>query len=420
MFAKVLVANRGEIALRIFRTLRELGIGVGRRVLRRRPRRASRRRTPTRRYALGGPTAAESYLVVDKLLEAAARSGAEAVHPGLRLPRRERGVRARGRGRRPRLDRAAAGGDRADGLEDARAPGDAGGRRADHPRHDRPGRLGRGGRRARRGDRLPAADQGGGRRRRQGDEGRRARPTRRRRRSSRRSAKGSRTSPTPRSTSSATSRIRATSRCRCSPTRTGTSIHLGERDCTIQRRHQKLVEETPSPAVDAGAARADRRRSPSTPRARPATARRGRSRACSRPDGSYYFMEMNTRIQVEHTVTELVTGVDLVREQVQIAAGRAAIARARRTSSCAATRSSAASTPRIRRSGFLPSPGADHALPRAVRARACASTRASTRGLGDRAALRPDDREADRARHRPRARAAAACCARSASSRSAA
>ena len=101
----------------------------------------------------------------------------------------------------------------------------------------------------------------------------------------------------------------------------GNVIHLGERDCTIQRRHQKLVEETPSPAVGARAARADRPASPSTPRAPPATARRGRSRGCSTPDGDYFFMEMNTRIQVEHTVTELVTGLDLVREQVLVAAG---------------------------------------------------------------------------------------------------
>ena len=101
----------------------------------------------------------------------------------------------------------------------------------------------------------------------------------------------------------------------------GNVIHLGERDCTIQRRHQKLVEETPSPAVDDAASSADRRdRGRGRPGGRLSLAP-GRSRACSRAEGEYFFLEMNTRIQVEHTVTELVTGLDLVREQVLIAAG---------------------------------------------------------------------------------------------------
>ncbi len=100
----------------------------------------------------------------------------------------------------------------------------------------------------------------------------------------------------------------------------GNVIHLGERDCTIQRRHQKLVEETPSPAVDAAlrarigeiavdAARAAGYRSAGT------------IEGLLTRDGEYFFMEMNTRIQVEHTVTELVTGLDLIREQVLVAAG---------------------------------------------------------------------------------------------------
>ena len=100
----------------------------------------------------------------------------------------------------------------------------------------------------------------------------------------------------------------------------GTVLFLGERDCTIQRRHQKLVEETPSPAVDdalrarigeiaVNAARAAGYRSAGT------------IEGLLTPDGEYYFMEMNTRIQVEHTVTELVTGLDLIREQILIAQG---------------------------------------------------------------------------------------------------
>jgi acetyl-CoA/propionyl-CoA carboxylase biotin carboxyl carrier protein len=100
----------------------------------------------------------------------------------------------------------------------------------------------------------------------------------------------------------------------------GAVIHLGERECTIQRRHQKLVEETPSPAVDdelrarigriaVDAARAVGYRSAGT------------IEGLLSREGEYFFLEMNTRIQVEHTVTELVTGLDLVREQVLIAAG---------------------------------------------------------------------------------------------------
>src|SRR5207249_6802424 len=100
----------------------------------------------------------------------------------------------------------------------------------------------------------------------------------------------------------------------------GNVIHRGERDCTIQRRHQKLVEETPSPAVDGElrkrigaiaveAARAVRYRSAGT------------IEGLLSREGEYFFLEMNTRIQVEHTVTEMATGLDLVREQVLIAAG---------------------------------------------------------------------------------------------------
>jgi acetyl-CoA carboxylase biotin carboxylase subunit len=99
----------------------------------------------------------------------------------------------------------------------------------------------------------------------------------------------------------------------------GNAIHLGERDCSLQRRHQKLWEEAPSPALNAN----ERNRIGDTvAKAMRDLAYRGVGTVeFLYEDGEFYFIEMNTRLQVEHTITEMITGLDLVIEQIRIAAG---------------------------------------------------------------------------------------------------
>jgi acetyl-CoA/propionyl-CoA carboxylase, biotin carboxylase, biotin carboxyl carrier protein len=318
VFAKVLVANRGEIALRIFRTLRDMEIGSVA-VYSDADRLAPHALYADEALALGGNTSAETYLVVEKLLDAAARSGAEAVHPGYGFLSENAGfaraVEAAGlvwigpppaaielMGSKTRARRAMqqAGVPIIPGTTDPVESADevvAIGEQIGYPLI------------------IKAAAGGGGKGMkvvRSGSEALEAFESAQREGRSYFADAAvyvERYLEDPRHVEV---QVLADSH--------GNVIHLGERDCTIQRRHQKLVEETPSPAV--GAELRSRIGKIAIDAARAAGYRSaGTIEGLLAPDGSYYFMEMNTRIQVEHTITEVVAGVDLVRAQVQIAAG---------------------------------------------------------------------------------------------------
>jgi acetyl-CoA/propionyl-CoA/long-chain acyl-CoA carboxylase, biotin carboxylase, biotin carboxyl carrier protein len=318
LFDRILVANRGEIAIRVFRTLRELGIATVA-VYSEADRGALHVAVADDAHVLGPGPASESYLHGDRIVEAALRSGAQAVHPGYgflaenatfaqqvldaglvwigpppdAIAAMGSKVAARARMREAGIPVVPGSVEPVDRVEGALGIADEIG----YPVAIKAsaGGGGKGLKIARSADELPRAFESA---RREGEA----------------------------YFADATVYVE---RYLDDPRHVevqvladddGTVVHLGERDCTIQRRHQKLVEETPSPAVTpelrerigriaVDAARAVGYRSAGT------------IEGLLTADGSYYFLEMNTRLQVEHTVTEAVTGIDLVREQVRVAAG---------------------------------------------------------------------------------------------------
>jgi acetyl-CoA carboxylase biotin carboxylase subunit len=316
-FKKVLVANRGEIAVRVIRTLHEMGIAAVA-VYSEADRAASHVRRADEAYCIGAPPAKESYLSIDKIVSAAKTAGCDAIHPGYGflsenplLPEAcEAGgvvfigppasaMRAMGSKIAARARMAAAGvpivpGASCDTVEEATAAAV---------------KLG-----------FPVmlkASSGGG-------------------------GKGMRLVERPLDMPSAWERARSEAKkffaddivylekaivrprhveIQVLGDRHGNLVHVFERDCSIQRRNQKVVEETPSPvatrelvhrmgAIAVQGARAVGYHSAGT------------FEFLLAEDGSFYFLEMNTRLQVEHPITELVTGLDLVREMVHVAEGK--------------------------------------------------------------------------------------------------
>ena len=319
LFRKVLVANRGEIAVRVIRTCRVLGIPTVA-VYSEADRTARHVREADEAVAIGPAEARESYLSIDGLLGAARATGADAVHPGYGFLSQSGDFAdaVKGAG----LVFVGPPGDVHRRMGDKRASrrADGGGRRPRRARLRRRRAVGRAAPRRGAPDRLAADAQALPRRRRQGHARRAERGgLQEALAASRREARGAfgddamvleRFVERPRHVEV---QVMADAQ--------GGIVHLGERECSVQRRHQKVVEETPSPALSPAQREALCAAGVAAARAA-GYVNAGTVEFLLSPDGSFSFLEMNTRLQVEHPVTEAVSGLDLVRLQLEVAAGR--------------------------------------------------------------------------------------------------
>ena len=318
MFEKVLIANRGEIAIRVMRTLEELGVASVA-VYSEPDRDAPHVRRAGEAYLLGAGPASQSYLNAQRIIEAAHRADAEAIHPGYGFlaenaafaraceeaglvfigPPAE-AIEAMGSKTRARELMRAAGVPIVPGttepvasVEDARELIDGS---IGYPVAIKAagGGGGKGFRVAESEEELAKAFEGAA------SEGERF--------FSDATVYVERYLPDPRHVE-----------VQLLADGEGNVIHLFERDCSVQRRHQKLIEESPAPAVDPELR--ERIGAIGTAAARAVGYRSAGTVEGLLAGGEYFFLEMNTRVQVEHCVTEMVTGIDIVREQVRIAAG---------------------------------------------------------------------------------------------------
>ena len=319
MFQKVLIANRGEIAIRVARTLKEMGIGSVA-VYSEIDRDAPHVREADEAFLIGPAVPAESYLNIAKIIETAKEAGAEGIHPGYGFlaenaemaracdqagitwigPPPE-AIEAMGSKTKAREIMEQAGvpivpgsTEVAKDLEEARRQADEAG----YPVACKAagGGGGKGFRVAMTPDDLEEAFEGSAR------EGEKFFSDDR--------VYVERYLEDPRHVEV---QVLADGH--------GNVIHLGERDCSVQRRHQKVIEEAPGPHVDA--AMRERIGKIATDAAAAVGYRGAGTVEGMQVGDEYFFLEMNTRVQVEHCVTEMVTGIDIVREQILVAAGEA-------------------------------------------------------------------------------------------------
>ncbi|HET8814492.1 MAG TPA: acetyl-CoA carboxylase biotin carboxylase subunit [Solirubrobacterales bacterium] len=317
MFQKVLIANRGEIAIRVARTLKEMGI-VSVAVYSEIDRDAPHVREADEAFLIGPAVPAESYLNIPKIIETAQEAGAEGIHPGygflaenadMARACAEAGItwigpppeaiEAMGSKTRAREIMAEAGVPIVPGATAPAADLDEARQQAEEAGYPvackaAGGGGGKGFRVAMTPDDLQDAYEGAAR------EGEKFFSDAR--------VYVERYLEDPRHVEV---QVLADSH--------GNVIHLGERDCSLQRRHQKVVEEAPGPQVDE---EMRERIGKIATEAAAAVGYRGAGTIEGMQVGDeYFFLEMNTRVQVEHCVTEMVTGVDIVREQILVAAG---------------------------------------------------------------------------------------------------
>ncbi|UYO51371.1 acetyl-CoA carboxylase biotin carboxylase subunit [Rhodopseudomonas palustris] len=317
-FSKILIANRGEIALRVMRSARRLGYGVVA-VYSDADRDAAHVRAADEAVAIGGAQPSQSYLNIPAIIQAAKTAGADAVHPGYGFLAENEDFAAACRDAGlvfigPSAESIAAMGNKAGAKEIMLkagvpcVPGYQGEDQSDAAMIREAERIG-----------FPimikAVAGGGGRGMRLVTDAPALPDALRSARSEAQSAFGDPTVILER----AILQPRHIE-IQVFGDRYGAAIHLGERDCSVQRRHQKLIEEAPSPAVSEAL-----REHMGTVAVNAVKAigyeGAGTLEFLLDAEGNFYFMEMNTRLQVEHPVTEAITGLDLVELQLRIAAG---------------------------------------------------------------------------------------------------